>query len=121
MVAAGPAAPEARYWVVTLGFSTGAAQPEPVLSDAPESAVSAAGAAVFSAGAAVFSAGAAFFAADGADVEGAASAEPDALAPRVSFMPGRIRLGFSPTTSRLSWYSFCQPPLTFFSAAILAR
>ncbi len=114
-----------RYWVVTLAFSTGAAQPELLLCDAPESAVSAAGTAASSTGAAVFSTGAAFFTVDGAALEGAASAgfstEPDALPPSVSFMPGRIRLGFSPTTSRLSWYSFCQPPLIFLSAAIFAR
>lgn len=33
-------------------------------------------------------------------------------------MPGKIRLGSSPTTSRLSWYSFCQPPSILCSAAI---
>ncbi len=104
--------------MVTLAFSTGAVQPEEVLSDAPEPVVFAAAS---WAGAAAFSAGADFFAVDGAALEGAASAGPDALAPSVSFMPGRIRLGFPPTTSRLSLYSFCQPPLTLWSAAILAR
>ncbi|MFI5747933.1 pentapeptide repeat-containing protein [Streptomyces sp. NPDC051644] len=46
---------------------------------------------------------------------------PHALPPSVSFMPGKIRLGSSPTTLRLSWYSFCQPPLTLCSAAIFDR
>lgn len=43
------------------------------------------------------------------------------LAPMVSFRPGWISDGSSPTTSRLSSYSFSQPPLTFWVSAILAR
>ncbi|MFF2804667.1 pentapeptide repeat-containing protein [Streptomyces sp. NPDC058051] len=63
-------------------------------------------------------AGADFSAADAAPVDADWS---DALAPSVSFRPGKIRPGFSPTTSRLSWYSFCQPPSTPCSSAIFAR
>lgn len=43
------------------------------------------------------------------------------LAPRVSLRPGWISEGLSPTRSRLSWYSFFQPPRTLCSSAILER
>lgn len=43
------------------------------------------------------------------------------LAPRVSFRPGWMSAGSLPMTSRLSAYSFFQPPRMFLSWAILAR
>lgn len=44
-----------------------------------------------------------------------------AFLPMESFRPGWISDGSSPTTARLSAYSFFQPPLTFCSSAIFER
>ncbi len=44
-----------------------------------------------------------------------------AFLPIDSFRPGWISDGSVPTAVRLSWYSFCQPPLTFWSSAIFER
>ncbi len=95
--------------MVTLGLASGADQPEPVASEEPVCAdfsepsessaeiVSPLGACF----GAAFGAGAAFFGAASGAADFSAGAEP--LAPRVSFMPGWIRLGSPPTVERLSW------------------
>ncbi|GAA3209797.1 hypothetical protein GCM10020256_07330 [Streptomyces thermocoprophilus] len=44
-----------------------------------------------------------------------------AFLPRASFRPGWISDGSLPMASRLSAYSFCQPPRTCCSTAILER